>query len=1025
MLNHPGPLYSLERLPGYIGREVHKTLLRTYTARVAEEERCYVLYFEAQGGLGKTRLLQLYPQVLEDQHTSLPPVSRDVRVCQIVDFYSFQNRDPVVIERQLIDGLKQSEAAEWYRLPAEQVDSIFGLYFMRLIDYQQAQESRKEARISEALAALRVAFVQCWNRLAAEHPLVMCFDTLETLFFRPAPPEALVNTGSEMAGIDLVLDWMRDVLPNLTCTLVLLSGRPVEHNRLAEELSASGLLVEPVQQLKPFETLHEIRAYLEAYHCPTSSSELAYIQQITEGRPLLLTCFAETRRSSSAMPPGLPHMPSPQVCASRPEFEDWLVGTFLNPMVDGLPLPTIHNRHVTLSYCLYFLVYARRGIPRDELVQLFEDLELPYDQQTIEQLDQVALVKRIGDLLFLHDEIFLMIDTSGKPDEFGLREPALDHLCIVSTKMVQQASQTHLLGAMADNMYYEMTRDFEQGYRIYGVYIDRLLVERRINAALVLSDAFWRTLNYRVIIDKQPVYPYRNALLQSMLTEEKILRDEQVRRVELLRTRDQAREAFELAHRLFDQFVQQKIIPEARDILEQDLHGKDLYLFATLSIKRAIATAQTQALDYERHAEHLFQSVIDLLEQREVHADEMLHMRRWYLLGQAYISRGYLRRLQNRFAEAQRDAEAGLSAYKQYRKSSEDRPSAEELLHDRVVTEVAQAMNNLAYTLARSGNMKRALRLSNELVNERGDYIHAMSDYQKALFYNTNGLIYIRSARYLEAERPIQLAEQAAREARRQRARGLVNWARAQLETARMRARREINLDIEHYYQEAAEFLYDEPDQLRELFYSWSAFLRDVANLHSQSGAEDGPAQARMYQDRALGLLDRAIELLPTVPSLQRAEFVDSKVTIYNIRGDYEQAENHIRETEAIMSSDSFPEYAQVICGRVAMQQADIALHRDQDYRKALLLMTTALARAYVFAEQHRDQDTFERLIDRFIEDIPSEELEAYSRDIEDTSIQVSPEALPYQPPDDTAWMAAWRKSLRAIQESVTTRLDI
>jgi tetratricopeptide (TPR) repeat protein len=857
----------------------------------------------------------------------------------------------------------------------------------------------------------------------------MCFDTLETLFFLPAPPEALVNVGSQTAGIEMVLDWMRYVLPRLRHTLVLMSGRPVPDNRLARELADLGLMDAGPEHLAPFNSFAEIRAYLEAYGCPVDERELTAIQQITEGRPLLLTCYAETRRAQDTMPAGLPYLPALDMCASRPEFEDWIVGTFLNPMAAHDTVPG-RTRQETLAYCLYFLVYARRGIPRRELYTLFETIGLPYgpgsyDREMIEQLDQVALVKNIGDLLFLHDEIFVMIDQSDQPDACGLREPTLSHLCQMSRQMVQRADQSTLLGSMADNMYYELTHDFEGGYRAYMVYVDRLLFDRNANAALILSDAFWRTLNYRVEHDGDERLPYRDALSQApMISEEQIRRDEQVRQVRLLRAREQTRDAMQHADALFRTFVEQGIIPHEENVLAQDLGGKDLYLFVSLSLSRAIAITQVRPLDFEHDAERLYAGVIEMLESAAAEGDDLLALRRWYFLGQVYTLRGYLRRLQQRFEDARTDAERGWASFKKYRQRSEDGPSPEELLNDNTVAEVAQVMNNLAYSLAQSGDLRRALRLSRELVNEQGDYIHHASDYQRALFYNTNALIHIRSARYLHAEEPLAHAEQAALNSQRKRAIGLVAWARAQLETAKMRPTRTPNDAIDEHYQRAAEMLRNEPDMLRELYYSWSAYQREVGLLYRRASVPNLP-QADQYEERALAYLDQALDLLPPGPSMQRANFFESKSTIYNIRGDYTNARAMIDAAEEIMITIPTPEYGQLIGGRLALQHADIALHETADYQSALRWMAVGLARAYVFAPQHRDQETFEHLIERFLDEVPQPELEQFVEDLDSGALTLAAADLLYARPDAAAWRTAWRSSTDFVADSIATQLGI
>jgi hypothetical protein len=642
----------------------------------------------------------------------------------------------------------------------------------------------------------------------------------------------------------------------------------------------------------------------------------------------------------------------------------------------------------------------------------------------IEQLDRVALVKSIGDLLFLHDEIFVMIDQSDQPDACGLRDPTLSHLCQMSRQMVQRANQSTLLGSMADNMYYELTHDFERGYLAYTVYVDRLLFDRNAHAALILSDAFWRTLNYRVEHDGHERLPYRDALRQSTISEDRIRRDEQVRQVRLLRAREQTQAAMEQAQKLFRDFVEQGIIPREGEVLTQDLSDKDLYLFVCLSLSRAIAITQARPLDFEHDAERLYASVVELLESEAALSDDLLALRRWYFLGQVYTLRGYLRRLQQRFEDARTDAERGWASFKKYRQRSNGEPSPEECLNDNTVAEVAQVMNNLAYSLAQSGNLRRALRLSRELVNEQGDYIHHASDYQRALFYNTNALIHIRSARYLQAEEPLLHAEQAAFNSQRKRAIGLVAWARAQLETAKMKATRAPSSAIDDHYQRAAELLSNEPDMLRELYYSWSAYQRDVALLYRRAATPD-LAQAEHHEAQALAYLDQALDLLPPGPSMQRANFFESKSTIYNIRGDYARARALIDDAEQMMIAIPTPEYGQLISGRLALQHADIALHDTADYQDALRWMAIGLARAYIFAPQHRDQETFEHLIERFLDEVPPPELEQFVENLDSGALTLAADDLPYARPDDAAWRAAWRSSTDFLADTIATQLGI
>jgi hypothetical protein len=1017
-------MHSLEKLPEYFGREHQKTLLWRYSRRAVDEPRSFAIHFEAAGGLGKTRLLELYPYILRAAPRSTQEHLGNLRVAQIVDFYSFESRDPNVVEQRLISGLKQTDAGEWYRLPPDVVDDHFAMYTQALREYRQARESRDEAKVETSIRKLRQTFVTCWNHLAATYPLVMRFDTLETLFVLPAPPDALSSANAGAAGLDVILAWMREILPQLQHTLVLLSGRPVEENNLVRELERLGLMIEPVQRLEPFVTPEEIHAYLLAYGCKVEADQISYIQNITAGRPLLLTCYAETLRSTSAIPPGLPDLPSPEKCNSRAEFEDWLISTLLDPM--QLTLPNELGQ-ITLSYCLYFLVYARRGLRRAELAGLFEELGLPYDQRVIDLLGQVALVKSTDDLLFLHDEIFTMIDESGKPKEYGMLEPTLDHLCAISRARVQDATERSvLIGAMADNMYYELTRDFQTGYRIYRVYTDQLLVERGVNAVLALSDAFWRTLNYpiRRNPDQAPSFPYRNALAESGVTEDEILRDERVGQVLLLLARDQNNEARSIADELHDRLVREGYLPpDSTDILSAASRPKDPYLFVTMNLWRAYAIDLAELSIGSDRAEQLFSRIISFLEETDLINEEFLCLRRLYFLGHAYNLRGYLRRQHQRYHEARHDYERSRSAFKRYRSEQitykGQTTTAERLYNDRIANHLAQTTNNLAYILSLIGNLKRSELLSDEVVRE---HLRYTSDYQKALFYNTNGLIKIRRGAFLQAEVPLKKAQEWALASGSTRALGLVAQARGLLLSAMMHARLDIDQDIEQHFHEAIDLLRNEPDSQREVYYDWAGYAR-VLGFLLESAADT--ERAKYYQQRTLDLFGEALRLLPKDrPTMQLADLIESQATVYNDMGQYEEARALLDRAEEMMSIP-MPEYGQVVSGKIAFQRAIIALYHDKDPQRALQLMKIGLARMYLFAPEHLDQGNLERAVEQLTREITNQELISFQQMPAQDQTQVALEDLFYQQPTPDNWSSAWERAATFMDNSITAHLDV
>src|SRR4051794_24529260 len=98
-----------------IDRDKEMELMRKLSREAASGEN-RVLYFEARGGLGKTRLIQDYPKIVE---------RADLRilVADIVDMYDFENRKPIEIERKIVASLKVAALSQ--DISETELDDIF------------------------------------------------------------------------------------------------------------------------------------------------------------------------------------------------------------------------------------------------------------------------------------------------------------------------------------------------------------------------------------------------------------------------------------------------------------------------------------------------------------------------------------------------------------------------------------------------------------------------------------------------------------------------------------------------------------------------------------------------------------------------------------------------------------------------------------------------------------------------------------------------------------------------------------
>ncbi|MCG8346930.1 MAG: hypothetical protein MI924_04035, partial [Chloroflexales bacterium] len=474
----------------------------------------------------------------------------------------------------------------------------------------------------------------------------------------------------------------------------------------------------------------------------------------------------------------------------------------------------------------------------------------------------------------------------------------------------------------------------------------------------------------------------------------------------------------ELAEQLYQKFVHNGLIPSDQHEVTVTTLAHGQYLFVDFTLARAIAIIYAYPSGREYDAAMLFSRVIAFLEPATALRDSLLRLRRCYFLGLAYTFRGQLRYQQQRFAEAISDAEQGRIAFKRYRqeRSGDDSPPLIQL-NDRIDPDVAQAINNLAYNLALSGNLKRAIRLSTEVVERYG----AVSPtYRQALFYNTKGLIHMRLGEYLEAQSAIVRAERAALYSGSQRARGLVADARGQLEREMMVARQEPDLAVISYFEEAIQLLHDEPGTLQEVYYNWASLMRSLAALYRVQQ----PEQARQCNQRALELLDDALALLSEQAGMQRANLLQSKAATFHSMQEYEPATVLLDEAETMMDQP-MPEYGQVVCGRIAMQRGLVLLDDTQDYPAGLRMLVIALARVYLFARQHRDQKAFEQLIERQLKRIPDDVLILFQQTIESGQLHVKVADLAYQQPASERWDNEWSYSIRYINECITTQLDL
>ncbi|NJN66920.1 MAG: hypothetical protein HC884_09470 [Chloroflexaceae bacterium] len=623
----------------------------------------------------------------------------------------------------------------------------------------------------------------------------------------------------------------------------------------------------------------------------------------------------------------------------------------------------------------------------------------------------------------MHDEIFAMIDASRKPDAFGLRQPTLDYLCDVSKTAVQQAAghgaTDELLGTMANHMYYEMTREIEQGYFTYAIYIDRLLELGVLNPTLVLSDAFWRTLNYEVVVAGGSERPYRDALQLSRLSEERILRDERVRYVALLRTLSYHDLALAEAQRLVQQYQATGLMPIVEEGVPVDPSSGewDYHLFVTLGLKRMYAGITSRDENIQQMT-LLGQTIIHLLTSQKEFLDRLLELRRDYFLGDAYNALGQLYGAQNRLDEALDAGRNAVRTLERYQRHI----TRQHVLNDDITVTLAQIRNNLAYAYTRRGDFDTARQLSLHMdkILRTPATRRILPIQRQVLFFNTRALIDIERTDYLAAENPLREAEHLIEQEglKDRRVRGLVRWARAQLQVAYMKKSNEPDLAIDEMYREAYTLLESNRNQLPELLNRWASYYRHIAALYAHQGKNE---EREHYLGLADAKLDEALRIPLGGNDIKRADLFGSKATIANLLGKYRDAVDYVQRAEHILSLAQTQAYGQIVSGRVALQRADIQIHHEHRYQDAFDQLLISLARVYTFAEEHRDQETFEEVVYRFVAALPARVLDEYQEYVQNFRLPAN--QLPYQIPEELQWLGSLQRSKRKLSHIIANHL--
>lgn len=1001
----------------YIGQEPTVVALRAAYREAAHAATGRGFVIQADGGLGKTFLLYQLPQILALE-------ASDVCIARIVDLSDPDTRRSTTVQRAIIEGLSVT-ATRVFRFPPALVAEKFAAYDTLETELESRRAGLSPSEIEAYNQRLRQLFVAGLTELAESKPLILCFDTLESLM------SVQVNDFLQHAfptSAELFYSWVCEVLPQLPRTLAIFCGRPPEAEQpiaevpgatlrtagraIATVLDEAGLLAAPPQQLLPFMP-NELDEYLAEYgELPEGPIEPADIQKKTGGLPLLITALLEDRKFPD-------ELKKDEEVDSRAAFEQALLTYVLNPLVRD---PQRGNAKQVLNYALFVLSYARRGITHHDLLGFLDEhgyLSNPISgerlltaqeiERLIETLREMALTKRRpgSEVLYLHDHIYRVIDESELPDGLGMREQVL----IFLLKLVQQqraaaaGARRKLFIAKSDEIIYQLMLDPQAGYRSYLTAIYQLFVNGETNLALTLRDDFWRWLSA----------PRNRRLVQkSALKLAEIVRDDGVWLVRYLLKRGQHRRAVAIGQLVRDHFAAE---------LDEAVEAYDEYLDWSLSLLLGDALALWQDAD-QPEAEQLFARAIQVIE-RPLKQD-YLKLHQDFFRGETYSYAGYLKRTLARYSEAVADYRNGVEAYQAYVRKPEQERSFE------VREPYAQILLNLSYVEILQARFESAQRELNRFFNPEDNgtalYDQLLPDRQ-AIVKNVQSILFLERNNLPKALELVRVAWGLAQRSDRPRIIGIVAMNYADILHEQMKQTGTFTDEPRQFLQTALRSFPEEGTSRRELELIWAKYERNYGvSLREQGRIEEAQshfAQALEHIEAALAATgtrkpdpvtgDEMSEYMPTV---QGAELLQNKALVMRLKGDLPAATQLLERAEAMLRYD-LPPYAHIIAGNIAIDRAQIDFRQGR-VEEGTSRCVVALARAFIYSSEHRTvrsyRDRFSRIFTHLSEDELKRAIAALER-LDPLKVASSAAELPYQRPAEDDWRRAYISSHSFIQK--------
>ncbi len=893
-MNHNQALTS--KIP-LIGRKDELAYLRDCLHARGEN---HVVYFWAEGGYGKTRLLEELRSMVEAGGPAFA-------FSGIIDLYHTDTHSNSDVERAIVDGLDR--AGKYFRTYREQRE-----------EFQLLRERGADPGVLEAHRRdLSAVFVREAREMAHDmRKLVICFDTMEVLQYESSVVEE--NAGLEEVDTR-VRYWMLEELPKLANVLIVFAGRPKSgsvdqsgnhQERLAHDLGkafGNRLRVWKLPNLDLEETRQFIHALFPEDAAKYFPEELLpSLHRLTGGRPVFIHLIADLLAKLAQEPRILldvfqknAHLVDapdgdPRLSEAQRLIKSHILGTLFNQTGE---MGVILSNIALIPKGVDPDILEAVGIPREDAerwLTAMEDLSIvkqfkawpdvtPSGAADAERLDHTTRT-------FLHDEVYRLLNPSmilgllireKQTASTLIKEYYQKHIETLQKRIdaardPQQriGLRTQLHKYQVERLYYALVCNAGEGYHEYLRLSEEAIRNRWTGYSIRLLDEFLRFYNEPGTEEGDP--PRRRArFADAGVTHDAVIRESVRLWMERFYWWGQHEKAVRFAAKI-------EAAPETFHIDPQ----RDVAFLANI-YARWLDSAATLAGYDERLVNRANALIARLPRLEQCTPEEAVAVARLhYAIGFQYRTGGLLHPAGEHSGIA-KAAFRSLNAY-----------------HD----ELAILLNSLAYVYAQQGRMELARPVADEAlqINESmgSDYSRGLTystlaavygmigDYSRAVEYGQEALSIFRDLEDAHGScRAYQHITHARRRmARRQIERGWrLDSARMMLDTTIAELNSALTIAQEHGLQ-ARE---------AEINAGLGRAYREYGRL--LNATQGGLREATQAFNKSRAYLEEAIKS-PSVDEVECANLLEDLAEVYALSGDDPQAARCLARAEETIGPD-------------------------------------------------------------------------------------------------------------------------